>query len=91
MVKVHDLLGRQGTVVPQRTLHLYADELQVDFGKMRRLFDPETGRQRDCQALILTPVVSGYSFVWLTHRQTIEDVIAGSKRPGPSSAPRPTG
>ena len=114
MVKVHDLLGRQGTVVPQRTLHRYADEvcdvgrgrrgttvrvndgepgdeLQVDFGKMGRIPDPGTGRQRDCQALILTPVVSGYSFVWLTHRQTIEDVTAGSKRPGPSSAPRPTG
>ena len=44
---------------------------------MGRLPDAETGRQRDCHALIFTPVVSRYSFVWLTHRQTIDDVIAG--------------
>jgi len=100
VVKVHDLLTREGVVVPERTLHRYAgevcdvgrgrrgttvrvndgepgDELQVDFGKMGRIPDPETGRQRDCHALIFTPVVSRYSFVWLTHRQTIDDVIAG--------------
>jgi transposase len=100
VVKVHDLLTRRGIVVPERTLHRYADEvcdvgrgrrgttvrvndgepgdeLQVDFGKMGRIPEPETGRQRDCQALIFTPVVSRYSFVWLTHRQAIDDVIAG--------------
>ncbi len=100
VVKVHDLLTREGVVVPERTLHRYADEvcdvgrgrrgttvrvndgepgdeLQVDFGKMGRIPDPDTGRQRDCQALIFTPVVSRYSFVWLTQRQTIGDVIAG--------------
>jgi len=100
VVKVHDLLTREGVEVPERTLHRYADEvcdvgrgrrgttvrvddgepgdeLQVDFGKMGRLFDPETGRLRDCQALIFTPVVSRYSFVWLTHRQSLDDVIAG--------------
>ncbi|MGI8756829.1 MAG: hypothetical protein ACR2MB_13420 [Acidimicrobiales bacterium] len=100
VVKVHDLLTREGVVVPERTLHRYAgevcdvgrgrrgttvrvndgepgDELRVDFGKMGRIGDPETGRQRDCHALIFTPVVSRYSFVWLTHRQTIDDVIAG--------------
>ncbi|HEX9683888.1 MAG TPA: IS21 family transposase [Acidimicrobiales bacterium] len=100
VVKVHDLLTREGVLVPERTLHRYADEvcdvgrgrrgttvrvddgepgdeLQVDFGKMGRLVDPDTGRGRDCQALIFTPVVSRYSFVWLAHRQTIDDVIAG--------------
>jgi len=100
VVKVHDLLTREGIIVPERTLHRYADEvcdvgrgrrgttvrvndgrpgdeLQVDFGKMGRIPDPDTGRQRDCQALIFTPVVSRYTFVWLTHRQTIDDVIAG--------------
>jgi hypothetical protein len=99
-VKVHELLERQGVVVPQRTLHRYAldelgigrsarsstvpvadgkpgDELQVDFGKLGRIADPQTGRQRDCWALIFTPAVSRYSFVWLTHRQRLEDVIAG--------------
>lgn len=100
VVKVHELLERQGVVVPERTLHRYAleelgigrsvrgstvrvadgapgDELQVDFGKLGRIPDPETGRQRDCWALVFTPVVSRYSFVWLTHRQTLDDVIAG--------------
>lgn len=100
VVKVHDLLAREGVVVPERTLHRYADEvcdvgrgrrgttvrvadgepgdeLQVDFGKMGRIGDPDTGRQRDCQALIFTPVVSRFTFVWLTYRQTINDVIAG--------------
>ena len=81
MVKVHELLERQGVVVPERTLHRYAleelgigrsvrastvrvadgepgDELQVDFGKLGRIPDPETGRQRDLWALVFTPVVS---------------------------------
>lgn len=100
VVKAHELLERNGVVVPERTLHRYAleelgigrsvqgttvrvndgapgDELQVDFGKLGRIPDPETGKQRDLWALVFTPVVSRYSFVWLTHRQTTEDVIAG--------------
>jgi transposase len=100
VVKVHELLGRQGVVVPERTLHRYAleelgvgrsvrastvrvadgepgDELQVDFGKLGRIADAESGRQRDLWALVFTPVVSRYSFVWLTHRQATGDVIAG--------------
>ncbi|MFP5257213.1 MAG: IS21 family transposase [Acidimicrobiia bacterium] len=100
VVKVHELLERQGVVVPERTLHRYAleelgigrsvqgstvrvndgepgDELQVDFGKLGRIPDPDTGRQRDLWALVFTPVVSRFSFVWLTHRQTTDDVIAG--------------
>ncbi|MFP5580097.1 MAG: IS21 family transposase [Acidimicrobiia bacterium] len=100
VVKVHELLERNGVAVPERTLHRYAleelgvgrsvqgstvrvndgepgDELQVDFGKLGRIPDPETGKQRDLWALVFTPVVSRYSFVWLTHRQTTEDVIAG--------------
>lgn len=100
VVKVHELLERQGVVVPGRTLHRYAleelgvgrsvrsstvrvsdgepgDELQVDFGKLGRIPDPDLGRMRDLWALIFTPVVSRFSFVWLTHRQTIDDVISG--------------
>jgi len=96
--KVHDLLGRRGVVVPERTLHRYAlevcevgrshrgttvrvadgkpgDELQVDFGKLGRI--PDGDRQRDCWALIFTPVVSRYSFVWPSFRQTVRDVIEG--------------
>jgi transposase len=98
--KVHELLGRRGVVVPERTLHRYAlevcdvgrgrrgttvrvtdgepgDECQIDFGRLGLVPDPVVGRCRVCHALIFTPVVSRYSFVWLTFRQTIDDVIAG--------------
>lgn len=100
VVKVHELLGRRGVVVPERTLHRYAlevcdvgrgrrgttvrvddgkpgDELQLDFGRLGLIPDPGSGRQRVCQALVFTPVVSRYTFVWLTFRQTVEDVIVG--------------
>ena len=98
VVKVHDLLTREGVVVPARALHRYADEvcdvgrgrrgttvrvddgepggeLQVDFGKMGRITDPETGRGRDCQALIFTPVVSTPS------RRCIGTTTSRSPRP----------
>lgn len=96
--KTHELLGRRGVIVSERTLHRYAlevcdvgrgrrgttvrvndgepgDELQIDFGKLGLVDDD--GRRRVCWALIFTPVVSRYTFVWLSFRQTIDDVIAG--------------
>jgi transposase len=98
--KAHELLGRRGIVVPERTVHRYAlevcdvgrgrrgstvrvadgepgDECQIDFGRLGLIFDPTVGRHRVCHALIFTPVVSRFSFVWLSFRQRIEDVIAG--------------
>lgn len=68
--------GRRGTTVRVNDGEP-GDECQVDFGKMGRMFDPDVDRARDCHALIFTPVVSRYSFVWLSFGQTIEDVIAG--------------
>ena len=53
------------------------DELQIDFGRMGFLVDPDTGRRRIVQALIFTACYSRHCFVWLTHRQTTGDVIAG--------------
>jgi transposase len=53
------------------------DELQVDFGRMGLVFDPVTGRNRVVHALIFTACFSRHCFVWLTHRQTTEAVIAG--------------
>ena len=53
------------------------DELQVDFGKMGLIFDVDAGRRRVCHALIFTACVSRHCFVWLTFRQTLDDVIAG--------------
>ncbi|MGI9157054.1 MAG: IS21/IS408/IS1162 family transposase [Marmoricola sp.] len=68
--------GRRGTTV--RVADGKAgDELQLDFGRLGLLPDPDSGRQRVCQGLIFTPVVSRYTFVWLSFRQTIDDVIAG--------------
>jgi hypothetical protein len=52
-------------------------ELQVDFGKMGLVPDPESGRRRVCHALIFTACYSRHCFVWLTFRQTTEAVIAG--------------
>ena len=53
------------------------DELQVDFGRMGLVFDPVRGRDRVVHALIFTACFSRHCFVWLTHRQTTEAVIAG--------------
>ena len=53
------------------------EECQVDFGRMGRLFDSETGRSRICQALVFTASYSRHQFVWLTFRQTTEAVIEG--------------
>ena len=53
------------------------DELQIDFGRMGLVFDPESGCDRVVHALIFTAVFSRHCFVWLTHRQTLDAVIAG--------------
>ena len=53
------------------------DELQVDFGRMGLLFDPETGRRRVCHALIFTACYSRHCFVWLSFSQTTAAVIEG--------------
>ncbi|MGI8751042.1 MAG: IS21 family transposase [Acidimicrobiales bacterium] len=52
-------------------------EVQVDFGKMGVIFDPDSGRNRVVQALIFTACYSRHCFVWLTFTQTTEAVIAG--------------
>jgi hypothetical protein len=51
------------------------DELQVDFGRMGYL--DVDGRRRVVWALIFTAVYSRHCFVWLSHRQTLDDVIDG--------------
>jgi transposase len=52
-------------------------ECQVDFGRLGVMLDPQTGRRRAVHALIFTAVVSRHMFVWLSFRQTLDDVIAG--------------
>jgi Mu transposase-like protein len=52
-------------------------ELQVDFGRMGLIPDPQTGRRRVCHALIFTACVSRHCFVWPTFAQTTAAVIEG--------------
>ena len=52
-------------------------ELQVDFGRMGLMFDPETSRRRVVWALIFTAVFSRHMFAWPTFTQSLADVIAG--------------
>lgn len=52
-------------------------ELQVDFGRMGMLGEPGGAKQRVVWALIFTAVRSRHSFVWLSYRQAVGDVIAG--------------
>jgi transposase len=51
------------------------DELQVDFGRMGYL--DVDGRRRVVWALVFTACYSRHCFVWLSHRQTLGDVIDG--------------
>ncbi len=48
-------------------------ELQVDFGRMGIMFDPETRRRRVLWALIFTAVYSRHTFVWLSFTQSFRD------------------
>jgi transposase len=68
--------GGRGTTVPVVDGEP-GHELQVDFGRLGMMFDPQTGRRRALWALIFTAHVSRHTFVWLSWRQTLEDVIAG--------------
>jgi transposase len=52
-------------------------ELQIDFGKMGLVPDPTAGHRRVCWALVFTACYSRHTYVWLTHRQRLSDVIAG--------------
>jgi transposase len=53
------------------------DEVQVDFGRLGRLFDATAGRNRVVWALAFTACYSRHQFLWLTFRQTTEAVIEG--------------
>jgi transposase len=52
-------------------------ELQVDFGRMGLVNDPESGRRRLAHGLIFTAAFSRHTFVWLTFSQAFESVIEG--------------
>ena len=50
---------------------------ELDFGRLGPMEDPETGRRRTVWALIVVLAYSRHSFVWPTHGQKLEDVVAG--------------
>ena len=51
--------------------------VEVDFGRLGLIHDPETGRRRAVWALLLVLGYSRHCFLWPTFGQTLEDVIAG--------------
>lgn len=53
------------------------EELQVDFGRLGLIPDPSRGGRRVTHGLIFTAVYSRHMFVYPTHRQTLDEVIAG--------------
>lgn len=57
-----------------------AQEVQVDFGEMGFVLDPQTARRRKLYALVVTLTFSRYQFVWPTFRQTTEAVCEGLDR-----------
>jgi transposase len=76
---VHEVCGRsRGRGVTVRVVDGEpGDELQVDFGRLGFLVDPDSGRRRVVHGLVFTACFSRHCFVWLTHRQTTADVIDG--------------
>jgi transposase len=52
-------------------------EVQVDFGRLGLIPDPACGGRRVVHGLIFTAVYSRHMFVYPTHRQALEEVIAG--------------
>ena len=53
------------------------DVAEVDFGRLGMITDPATGKRRVVWALIIVLSYSRHCFVWPTHSQKLEDVIAG--------------
>ena len=50
---------------------------EMDFGRLGLVHDPKTGRRRAVYALLVVLGYSRHSFLWATHSQKLEDVIAG--------------
>jgi transposase len=50
---------------------------ELDFGKLGRLVDPDTGQGQTVWALVIVLTMSRYSFVWPLLRQTLDETIGG--------------
>ena len=73
-----ETLGFGGPKVTVRMAETAPGEVaQVDFGRMGLVFDPESGKNRVLHALVVTLVFSRHQYVYLTHRQDLDALIAG--------------
>lgn len=70
-----DFGGKECTVRMAETAP--GEVAEVDFGRLGLLYDPAIGRNRVLHALIVTLVRSRHQYVYTTHRQTAEALIAG--------------
>lgn len=67
--------GKESTVRMAETAP--GEVAEVDFGRLGLVYDPSTGRNRVLHALIVTLVHSRHQYVYTTHRQTADALIAG--------------
>lgn len=58
------------------------EELQIDYGKMGRLYDPMSGRERDVYAFIATLSYSRLKFVEFVYKQDQRHFVGSSRRGG---------
>lgn len=70
-----DFGSRKSTVRMAETAP--GDVAEVDFGRLGLVYDPASGRMRILHALIVTLVMSRHQYVYATHSQTLDALIAG--------------
>jgi transposase len=71
-------LGFGGTEITVRMADSKPGEVaEVDFGRLGIIYDPASGRNRVLYALVVTLVFSRHQYVYTTHSQKLESVIAG--------------
>ena len=51
--------------------------VELDFGRLGLVYDPDTGRRRTVWGLLLVLGYSRHCFLWPMQRQTLEEVIGG--------------
>ena len=52
----------------------------MDYGRLGKIVDPETGKKRTVWALVVVLPYSRHMFVWPTHTQTLHDAVEGLER-----------
>lgn len=70
-----DFGGKESTVRMAETPP--GEAAEVDFGRLGLVYDPAVGKNRVLHALIVTLTNSRHQYVYTTHRQTVEALIAG--------------